>query len=435
MNRFKIFLITFSLFTTFSLVGPAWAADSKVSSAATALLHSVNTNSSREGTDIYLHWLQKVYPEVSFSVAYTQDYLMAVDLYDKDEYSCITLNPEAMRDPNAANYRLFVGSICSDVLKALGPFVAFESYLANASNLLLEIQKSIYNSASLNGSKDLVIAYLDKALADRVIPPELNITTNEGELKLGSSLNQGLLFILNVSKDKNGLIVVEISNLSNENILGRIDLFTGEFPASEPYLSQNPTFKELVGNEQFAYGLKSILEGIALDKLKTDRVSTTAYFTELANILTRTMPMLMVKSFDNYNFEIATDAGNLCLIYTSNSTLNLQYIVSKGYCEEDIIMSSNYKVRKELLNLEAKRLFSFLTRYAASSKKLLTMKDYNLYLKKYTTKNGIAYSVKGNVINIFDLSNPGKSATITFTKGVNGSSGIAKSGLKLKPLT
>lgn len=431
MNRFKIFLVTFSLFTTFSLVGPAWAADSKVSSAATALLHSVNTNSSKEGTDIYLHWLQKVYPEVSFSVAYTRDYLMAVDLYGKDEYSCITLNPEAMRDPNAANYRLFVGSICSDVLKALGPFVAFESYLTYSSNLLLEIQKSIYNSASLNGSKDLVSAYLDKALADRVIPPELNITTNEGELKLGSSLNPGLLFILNISKDKNGLIVVEISNLSNENILGRIDLFTGEFPASGPYLSQNPTFKELVGNEQFAYGLKSILEGITLEELKTDRANTTAYFTELANILTRTMPMLMVKSFNNYNFEIATDAGNLCLIFTSNSALNLQYIVSKGYCEEDI-MSSNDKAKKELLNLEAKRLFSFLTKYAASSKKLPTINDYNLYLKKYATKNGIAYSVKGNIINIFEFNKPANKATITYTKGVSGGNVIAKSGLTLR---
>lgn len=431
MNRFKIFLVTFSLFTTFFLVPPTWAADSKVSSAATALLHSVNTNSSKKGTDIYLHWLQKVYPEVSFSVAYTQDYLMAVDLYGKDEYSCITLNPEAMRVPNAANYRLFVGSICSDVLKALVPFVAFESYLAYSSNLLLEIQKSIYNSASLNGSKDLVSAYLDKALADRVIPPELNITTNEGELKLGSSLNPGLLFILNVSKDKNGLIVVEISNLSNENILGRIDLFTGEFPASGPYLSQNPTFKELVGNEQFAYGLKSILEGIALEELKTDRANTTAYFTELASMLTRTMPMLMVKSFDNYNFEIATDAGNLCLIFTSSPALNLQYIVSKGYCEE-VIMSSNDNAKKELLNLEAKRLFSFFTKYAASSKKLPTMKDYNLYLKKYATKNGIAYSVKGNIINIFDLNKPANKATITYTKGVSVGNIIAKSGLTLR---
>jgi hypothetical protein len=62
------------------------------------------------------------------------------------------------------------------------------------------------------------------------------------------------------------------------------------------------------------------------------------------------------------------------------------------------------------------------------------MKDYNLDLKKYTSKKGIGLSVKGNVMNIFDLNYPSKSATITFTKGVIGGSSIAKSGLKLKTL-
>ena len=432
MKRFR-YIVLFSLFLTCAWVPVATASEGKVSTASTTLLHSVNVNPSREGTDIFVHWLQKVYPGVSFSVAYTQDYFMAVDVYDTSDYNCITLNPEVMRDAKAANFRLFAGSVCSDVLKALGPFVAFESYLAYTNNLLLEIQKSIYNEAILNNSNDSAGAYLGNALTGRVLPTELNITRSEGELVIISALAPGLLYKLNVSKDASGLILVEISNFSDKNILGKIDLFTGEFPASEPYLSQNLTFMSLVGNEQFAFGLKSILEGVSTDKLKIDKAYTTTYFTELADMITHTMPMLMVKSFDNYNFEITTDAGNICLLFTPNTTPNLKYISGKGYCEGSSL-GKNDKGKKALVNSEAKRLFSYLVKHASSSKKLLSMKDYNLDLKKYKGNNGIGYSVKGNVINIFDLSYPSKSATITFTKGVTGSSNIDKSGLRLNPL-
>ena len=105
----------------------------------------------------------------------------------------------------------------------------------------------------------------------------------------------------------------------------------------------------------------------------------------------------------------------------------------KGYCEGSSL-GKNDKGKKALVNSEAKRLFSYLVKHASSSKKLLSMKDYNLDLKKYKGNNGIGYSVKGNVINIFDLSYPSKSATITFTKGVTGGSNIDKSGLRLNPL-
>jgi hypothetical protein len=433
MKRFKYVIVLFSLFLTFALVPVATATESKVSTATTTLLYSVNANPSREGTDIFVHWLQKAYPGVSFSVAYTQDYFMAVDVYDKSEYNCITLNPEAMGDTNAANFRSFNGSVCSDVLKVLGRYVTFESYLSYSNNLLLEIQKSIYSAANLNNSKDLASVYLDNALTARVLPPELEFTQNGGELMIGSTLSPDLLYKLNVFKDASGFIVVEISNLSEENNLGKIELFTGEFPASELYLSVNPTFNSLVGNEQFAYGLKSILEGISMDKLRADKANTTAYFVELANMVTHTMPMLMVKSYDNYNFEITTDAGNLCLILTPNPGPNLKYLISKGYCDGSSI-GKEEKVKKALVNSEAKRLFSVLVKHATSSKNLLSMKDYNLDLKKYTSKKGIGLSVKGNVMNIFDLNHPSKSATITFTKGVIGGSSIAKSGLKLKTL-
>ena len=432
MKNSKIYLLVIALLFTGLGFNPVFAAGDEVEIVAGNLLHSVNVNPTQEATDIYAHWLQKAHPEVNMSVAFTQDYFMAADLYYKGSYSCVTLNPEVIVNPKVANYKIFKGSVCTDVLKVLAPYITTENYITYTKNLLSRLEASINAAVLANKSADSGEVYLNNAFTAISLPPELTGAINNGELTITSSVVSGLLFKLTVTKDASSLIKVSISNLSTPNVLADINLFTGEFPASTPYLSTNSNFNQLLGNEQYSYGIKTILNGVLLEKYNASKGEIESYFKELASVVTSSRAMLSFKYLPTGNFEFTSDAGNICFSPGANTVTNLVFIVSKDSC------NGSYPTPKgsgnsKLVNSEAKKLLDTLVKHAANTRKSLTIKDYNIDLTKYVGKEGIGYSVKGKVISIFDINYPLTKASITFNKfSLASKIPLIKSGLKLK---